>query len=208
MTSWHVGSPLSSSSVEALPESVWVRRNFLSSSSVMCGSCTGILWILTENWLLSSSGVSESWLVETVLRHYLGGGGWFANHSNSFIHCSYVICAFKYRIVEFVFVLSYIQSHVWGAIKYSGSQCGDYYLILDSAIDEVWEALSTHVVPPTIRIVVPAGVTVLLGLHNPPSSWTGTMGPSLPGFTIAPCVDSLLCYRIVRAAEVYPSRQS
>jgi hypothetical protein len=64
------------------------------------------------------------------------------------------------------------------------------------------------VVPPTIWIVVPAGVTVLLGLHNPPSSWTGTMGPSLPGFTIAPCVDSLLCYRIVRAAEVYPSRQS
>jgi hypothetical protein len=51
--------------------------------------------------------------------------------------------------------------------------------------------------PPVIHIIlVPAGVTVLLGLHNPPCSWTGTVGPSLPGFTIAPCVDSLLCYRI------------
>jgi hypothetical protein len=64
-----------------------------------------------------------------------------------------------------------------------------------------------HVAPRAIRIVVvPAGVTVLLGLRNPPHSWTGTVGPSLPGFTIAPCVDSLLCYRIVQAAEVYPSR--
>jgi hypothetical protein len=44
------------------------------------------------------------------------------------------------------------------------------------------------------------GVTVLLGLHNPPRSWTGTVDPSLPGFTIAPCVDSLLCYRIDQAA--------
>jgi hypothetical protein len=41
-------------------------------------------------------------------------------------------------------------------------------------------------------------VTVLLGLRNPPRSWTGTVGPSLPGFTIAPCVDSLLCYRSIR----------
>jgi hypothetical protein len=50
-----------------------------------------------------------------------------------------------------------------------------------------------HVAPPAIRIVVvPTGVTVLLGLRNPPYSWTGTVGPSLPGFTIAPCVDSLL----------------
>jgi hypothetical protein len=37
-----------------------------------------------------------------------------------------------------------------------------------------------------------AGVTVLLGLHNPPRSWTSTVGPFLPGFTIAHCVDSLL----------------
>jgi hypothetical protein len=47
-------------------------------------------------------------------------------------------------------------------------------------------ALSVHMVPPTIRaVVVPAGVTVLLGLCNPPRSWTGTVGPSLPDFTIA-----------------------
>jgi hypothetical protein len=72
--------------------------------------------------------------------------------------------------------------------------------ILDSAVDEVSEALSMHMAPLTIRIVVvPAGVTVLLGLHNPPHGWTGTVSPSLFGFTIAPCVDSLLCYRIVQA---------
>jgi hypothetical protein len=64
---------------------------------------------------------------------------------------------------------------------YSGTQCGDYYLIprrlttlirqkiLDSAVDDVSEALSMHVAPPTIRIVVvPAGVIVLLGLHYSP----------------------------------------
>jgi hypothetical protein len=67
--------------------------------------------------------------------------------------------------------------------------------ILDSAVDEVLEALSIHMAAPAVRIVVvPAGVTVMLGLHNPPCSWTGMVGPSLPGFTIAPCVDSLLCY--------------
>jgi hypothetical protein len=71
--------------------------------------------------------------------------------------------------------------------------------ILDSAVDEVLEALSMHVAPPAIWIVVvPAGVTVLLGLRNPPHSWTSTVDPSLPGFTIAPCVDSLLCYRLIR----------
>jgi hypothetical protein len=58
-----------------------------------------------------------------------------------------------------------------------------------------------HVAPPAIRIVVvPTGVTVLLGFHNPPHRWIGMVGPSLPGFTIAPCVDSLLCYRIDQAA--------
>jgi hypothetical protein len=58
-----------------------------------------------------------------------------------------------------------------------------------------------HVAPPAIRVVVvPAGVTVLLGLCNPSRSLTSTVGPSLPGFTIAPCVDSLLCYRIDQAA--------
>jgi hypothetical protein len=66
-----------------------------------------------------------------------------------------------------------------------------------------------HVALPVIWIVVvPTGVTVLLGLRNPPHSWTGTMGPSLPGFTIAPCVDSLLCYRLIRQPKSIPSRQS
>jgi hypothetical protein len=56
-----------------------------------------------------------------------------------------------------------------------------------------------HVAPSAIRIiVVPVGVTILLGLCNPPCSWTGTMGPSPPGLTIAPCVDFLLCYRLIR----------
>jgi hypothetical protein len=70
---------------------------------------------------------------------------------------------------------------------------------VDSAVNEVSEALSVHVVPPTIRIVVvPTGVTVMLGLRNPPHSWTGMVGPSPHGFTIASCVDSLLCYRLIR----------
>jgi hypothetical protein len=94
----------------------------------------------------------------------------------------------------------------------SGTQCGDctdpskaFSLwwqgkALGVAIDEVSGALSMHTEPPTVRIVVvPTGVTVLLGLHNPPSSWTGTVGPSLYGFTIAPCVDSMLCYRVDQA---------
>jgi hypothetical protein len=56
-----------------------------------------------------------------------------------------------------------------------------------------------HVVPLAIRtVVVPVGVTILLGLHNPLHNWTGTVGPSLPDFTIALCVDSLLCYRSIR----------
>jgi hypothetical protein len=72
-------------------------------------------------------------------------------------------------------------------------------MILDSAVDQVSEALSMHVVPPTMRIVVvPTGVTVLLELCNPPRSYTGTVGPSLHGFTVAPCVHSLLCNRLIR----------
>jgi hypothetical protein len=56
-----------------------------------------------------------------------------------------------------------------------------------------------HVAPPVIQIImVPVGVTVMLELFNPPRSWTGMVGPSLPGITIAPCVDSLLCYRLIR----------
>jgi hypothetical protein len=56
-----------------------------------------------------------------------------------------------------------------------------------------------HVAPSAIwMVVVLAGVTVLLGLCNPPHSLTGTVGPSLPSLTIAPCVDSMLCYRLIR----------
>jgi hypothetical protein len=102
---------------------------------------------------------------------------------------------------------------VYGGHLCSGTPCGNCtdpseafslcqeWKVLDIAIDEVSGALSMHGAPPTIWIVVvPAGVTVLLGLRNPQRSWTGTVGPSLPGFTIAPCVDSLLCYRIDQAA--------
>jgi hypothetical protein len=40
-----------------------------------------------------------------------------------------------------------------------------------------------HMVPPAIRIVViPTGVTVMLGLCNPPRNWTDMVCPSLPGF--------------------------
>jgi hypothetical protein len=43
--------------------------------------------------------------------------------------------------------------------------------ILDNAVDEVSEALSRHMAPPAIWIVVvPTGVAVLLWLHNPPRS--------------------------------------
>jgi sugar (pentulose or hexulose) kinase len=41
--------------------------------------------------------------------------------------------------------------------------------VVPPAVDEVLEALSMQVVPPAIQIVmVPTGVTVMLGLHNPP----------------------------------------
>jgi hypothetical protein len=91
----------------------------------------------------------------------------------------------------------------------SGTQCGFYtdpsesfslwwqQKVLDRAIDEVSGALSMHAAPLAIQIfVVHAGVTVLLGFCNLPRSWTGMVGASLPGFTIAPCVDSMLSYRI------------
>jgi hypothetical protein len=93
----------------------------------------------------------------------------------------------------------------------SGTRCGNYYLIprrltalisqkiLDSAVDVVAEPLSMHVAPPTIWIVVvPIGVTILLGLCNPPHSLTCMVGPSLSGLTISPCMNSLLCYRLIR----------
>jgi hypothetical protein len=186
----------------------WAWR-FPSSSSVECGISVRILQISTERWLSSPSGVSAFWLVRIPTT--LPRSGWFTNHSKSFSHFSYVICAFTYHIVELVFVLSYIRSCVWGSIEYNGTRCGDYYLIpqrltalirrkiLDSAVDMVSKALSMHVAPSAIQtIVVPVGVTVLLGLHNPPHSWTGTVVPSLSNITIAPCVDSFLCYRSIR----------
>jgi hypothetical protein len=43
MTSRLVGSPPSSSGMEALPESIQVRWSFLSHSSVECGSSAIIL---------------------------------------------------------------------------------------------------------------------------------------------------------------------
>jgi hypothetical protein len=128
---------------------------FLSSSSVECGSSARILWIPIENELSSPSGISGFQLVRIPTT--LPQSGWFTNHSKLFIHFSYVICAFTYRIVELVFVLSYIWSRVWGSIEYSGTRCGDYYLIpqrlttlirwkiLDSVVDVVSEALSMHV---------------------------------------------------------------
>jgi hypothetical protein len=169
--------------MEALLESIWVQQSFPSSTSVECGSSTGILWIPIESQLSSPSGVSGFWLVGIPMT--LPRSGWFANHSKSFIRFSYVICAFTYHVVELLFVLPYIRSRVWGSIEYSVTQCGDYYLfprrltalirrkILDSAVDEVSEALSVHVASLAIQIVVVlVGVIVLLGLHNPPCSWT------------------------------------
>jgi hypothetical protein len=204
-----VRSPESSSNTDAVPKSVWVQQSFLSFGAVECGSSTGILWILIESQFSSPAGVSGFRLVGIPM--ILHQSGWFTNHSKSFIRFSYVIGAFTYRIVELVFVLSYIWSHVWWSIEYSGTPCGDYYLIpqrltalirrkiRDSAVDVVSEALSMHVAPPAVRtIVAPAGVTVLLGLRNPPHSWIGMVGPSLPDFTIAPCLDSFLCYWSIR----------
>jgi hypothetical protein len=71
--------------------------------------------------------------------------------------------------------------------------------VLDIAIDEVsGHCLCTWCPRPYGLFVVPTGVIVQLGLHNRPRSWISTVGPSLPGFTMAPCVDSLLCYRSIR----------
>jgi hypothetical protein len=118
----------------------------------VCASSARILWIQTESRLSSHCGVSGFRLVG--IPAILTRSGWFVNHSKSFIHFSYVICAFSYRILELVFVLSYIWSRVWGEIKCSGAWCGDYYLIprrltalirqkfLDSAVNEVSKALS------------------------------------------------------------------
>jgi hypothetical protein len=195
--------------MEALPESDQVQHCFSGSGLVECGSSVRILWIPTNSQLSSPSSVSGFWLIGIPTT--FPRSGWFTNHSKSFIRFSYAICAFTYRTVELVFVLSYIWSRVWGSIKYSGTWCGNYDLIprrltslirqkiIDSAVDVVSESLSVHVALLAKRtIVVPTGVTVLLELHNPPRSWTGMVGPSLPDFIITPCVDSLLCYRLIR----------
>jgi hypothetical protein len=47
----------------------------------------------------------------------------------------------------------------------------------------------------------------MLGPHNPPRSVTGTWAPPLSGGTIAPCVDSLLCFRSLDGLSLSP-RQS
>jgi hypothetical protein len=93
-------------------------------------------------------------------------------------------------------------------IDSSGTLWGNYYSIPQRSITlirwklqdiinyEVLEWLSMLEALPAIRIVcvLPAWVIVMLGLHNPPRSWTGTCAPPLSGGTIAPCADSLLCY--------------
>jgi hypothetical protein len=71
--------------------------------------------------------------------------------------------------------------------------------VLDVAIDTVLVAFSMNTTPLAIQtVVITVGVTVLLGLRNPPHSWTSTGAPSQPDFTVATCVDSLLCYRLIR----------
>jgi hypothetical protein len=77
---------------------------------------------------------------------------------------------------------------------------GDLPIIVTHSFTSLMLFMHLHTFEsPAVRIVVvPVGVTVLLGLRNPPRSCTDTVGPSLPGFTIAPCVDSLLCYRLIR----------
>jgi hypothetical protein len=78
--------------VEDLPESVQVRRNFLSSSLVVCGSSARILRIPIGNRLLSLSGVLESWLVGIILRHYLRVGDLPIIVSHSFVAlCIYIM---------------------------------------------------------------------------------------------------------------------
>jgi hypothetical protein len=44
--------------VEALPESIWVQWNFLSSSSVECGRINRVLWDMVFQLLLDPSKVN------------------------------------------------------------------------------------------------------------------------------------------------------
>jgi hypothetical protein len=51
--------------------------------------------------------------------------------------------------------------------------------VLEIAIDDMSVALlCTRRPQPYGLFVLPVGVTVLLQLHNPPRSWTSTVGPS------------------------------
>jgi hypothetical protein len=76
---------------------------------------------------------------------------------------------------------SVLYSHIW-TLGTNASLAPNYLIhrrltalirrkILYSAVVVVSEPLSMHVVPPAIRaVVVPAGVTDMLGLPNPPRS--------------------------------------
>jgi hypothetical protein len=80
--------------------------------------------------------------------------------------------------------LLYIWSRVWGIIYAVGPSVATIQTpqstfpydirqrkVLDIAIDEVLGALFMHAAPQSYRLfVVPTGVIVLLGLHNPPYS--------------------------------------
>jgi hypothetical protein len=115
-------------------------------------------------------------------------------------------------MVQSDIVLLYIWSRVWGIIYTVGPGVATvqtprrpfpcdvrHRKVLNIAIDEVsGHCLCSRHPRPYGLFVVPIGVTVLLGLRNSPRSWSNMVGLSLPGFTITPCVDSLLCYRSIR----------
>jgi hypothetical protein len=72
--------------------------------------------------------------------------GWFANHSKSFIHCYFVICAFTYRIVELMFVMSYIvgghKMHIFTAnILIFHSRYRRYVLITNEFYKFCWSTI-------------------------------------------------------------------
>jgi hypothetical protein len=137
----------------------------------------------------------------TLLRHLRFV--WFTNHIMVSIHFFYVICSFTYRTLEADIVLLDIWPLVWGPSRAVGSgvvtltrYLGGLYLyvrwkVLDTAIDVVPGVIvyTWGVVGHTECCVVSIGVTVILGLHNPPHSRIGTLAPPLSGGTIAPCVD-------------------
>jgi hypothetical protein len=64
---------------------------------------------LVRDFIQASTIRSET-LYNIVATTVTPGVSKITNHSKSFIRFSYIICAFKYRIVELVFALSYILS--------------------------------------------------------------------------------------------------